>query len=969
MNFLEKLGQNVQHLPNKIAMKVNLQSKGISYGELDILSGRVLSYLNKKQIGKEDFVAIYLPRGVEPLICVIGVLKAGAAFVIIEENYALERTEFIKKDCGSKLVIDYAVWQEIQHEQPTAVTALWDDHAAALVYTSGSTGVPKGVVHEYGNIEKIILSLQVESLKPSSDDRLSLIIPLTFVVSLMAFFITLFAAATFYVVPYTVIKNPKAFYVYLLENCITVTFLPPSVFRAFPNFGPHMRMVILGGEIAVQTYNEGVIAVNIYSMSEVGAAITYFTIDKLYNITPIGTPPIDLGIRLLDEEGNMVPDGEIGELCVYTPFVRGYLNRPVENELAFREGHIYHTGDLACKLPDGNYVVHGRKDDMIKINGNRIEPGEIEEVVRRVLGLDWVSAKGFTEGDSGFICVYYTQDIEIDEEKTRQELLQHLPYYMLPSHFIKLDSVPLNSNGKLDRKALLPPVKEKCQEEYTAPTNELESQLCNAFAKALHLDRIGIHDDFYQLGGDSLGAITALSFCDIEGLTASEIFRGRTPEKIAKLCMELLVPTLEEDENAALTRSFLLTPEQLYMVDYQLYVPKSTMYNLSFFARLHHRVDVERFTCAVNQTILRHPALLTVFDFNEDGEMIQHYNAAFAKPIAAEPISERDLSALKDTLICPYTIIGAPLYRCRLFKTEESLYFFFDVHHTVFDGTSFHVLLHDINALYSGETALSKDFYYDILAQNTKTASSPAYKEGLDYFASRYDKEDFEMLETYASKTSENRIDCIKLLLPKIQDLRFTVAPMHQPLSNNILFLAVTALTIAQYSKKPYATFSWIYNGRSSAKHMSTVGLLLNMLPLSVKLPGNRTFTDILEDIGEQVSLGIQHGCVHYLAKKKQSRIDYNISMLYQDTMYNFGMICGEKVEILPLKRPYAASQGALDIEICQDEQGTLVMFGFNAGQFDSSFIESLSNTYGKIAIKLLAGTTLKELTVNDLLG
>ncbi|MEG0272176.1 MAG: AMP-binding protein [Hydrogenoanaerobacterium sp.] len=969
-NFLKELKQIVEHTPDKIALKVSLQSEGMSYALLDMLSGRVLSYLSRKGIGKEDFVAICLPRGADPIVCVVGVLKAGAAFVIIEESYAPERAAYIKKDCGCKLTIDYAVWQEIQQEQPSDAIASWDEHAAAFaVYTSGSTGNPKGVLHEYGHLNAMIASSQAGNrMRMLPDDRMALIAPLTFVTSVEAFLTILFASATLYIVPYAVVKNPKVFMEYLFENCISVVFLPPSAFRVFPKFGPHMRLVMLGGEMAVQTYREDITVINAYGSSETGGVVCYFVIDKLYDITPIGTPTADFKLFILDENGNPVPDGEVGELCVYLPFTRGYLNRPEENERAFQKGHIYHTGDLACKQADGNYVMRGRMDDMIKINGNRIEPGEIEAVVKRVLNLDWVAVKGFLEGDSGFICVYYTKDIEIDEEKTRQTLLQYLPYYMLPTHFIKLDSVPLNPHGKLDRKALLPPCKEANRSEYVAPRNQLEERLCKAFAEALGLERIGINDDFYQLGGDSLTSMTALVLCEIKELTVAEIFRGRTPAKVAKLCEELCVNSCENDAQAALKRSFLLTPEQLYMVDCQLYAPKSTMHNLSMLARLGKHVDIERFTDAVSKTIARHPALLTVFGFNEDGDMIQHYDATLAKPLVVEQISESALEALKDSLIYPYTIVGSLLYRCRIFKTEMASYFFFDVHHTVFDGTSFHALLNDIEAIYSGKTELQEDSYYSILAENVRIKDGDAYKEGLNYFRNRYGAQDFSLLEPYANKTAENRLESLELGLPKIQDVRLASVPGHQPVSNNVLFAAITALALARHSKKSCVNFEWVYNGRSSVSHISTVGLLFNILPLSVQLSDNLSFSELLEDIVEQVRLGIQYGCVHYVSTKFQSQKDYAVAVIYQDKMRDFATLCGEEVTALPIHNAYAAANCALDIEITQEENETQLWFHYNNKQFDKSFMEELINIWGEIAKKLLTSADMKELHVNDLI-
>ena len=187
-------------------------------------------------------------------------------------------------------------------------------------------------------------------------------------------------------------------------------------------------------------------------------------------------------------------------------YVRGYMNLPEETGKAFVNG-IYHSGDLAKKLPDVNLVLLGRSNDMIKINGNRIEPAEIEAAVKNALGIDWVAAKDFENGSQSYLCAYYTADVEIDAEKLRAELLKKLPYYMIPSYYIHIDAIPLKPNGKLDRKALPEPEYQDLSAQYAEPTNDTEKALCNAFAKVLKLEKVGIHDDFYEMGGDSLGLL------------------------------------------------------------------------------------------------------------------------------------------------------------------------------------------------------------------------------------------------------------------------------------------------------------------------------------------------------------------------------------------------------------------------------------------------------------------------------
>ena len=268
-----------------------------------------------------------------------------------------------------------------------------------------------------------------------------------------------------------------------LEKRISCTFLTPSYVRILGGqTGPFLKKLIVGSEPANNIYLDKVEIYNMYAMSESGFVVSVFKIDKPYSTCPIGKPQFDLDYMLLDEDGNPVSDNEIGEICFRNEYVRGYMNLPEETGKAFVNG-IYHSGDLAKKLPDGNLVLLGRSNDMIKINGNRIEPAEIEAAVKNALGIDWVAAKGFENGSQSYLCAYYTADVEIDAEKLRAELLKKLPYYMIPSYYIHIDAIPLKPNGKLDRKALPEPEHQDLSAQYAEPTNDTEKALCNAFGR------------------------------------------------------------------------------------------------------------------------------------------------------------------------------------------------------------------------------------------------------------------------------------------------------------------------------------------------------------------------------------------------------------------------------------------------------------------------------------------------------
>lgn len=344
-DFIQVVMDYAETEPDKIALVDGGGSVSYTYHHIDYLSGKVYGYLKNHGIGKEDFVAICLPRSAQPVIAMLGVWKAGAAFVMLEENYAPERTEFIIKDCACRLVIDSSVWEEIQNTPSMSGHESVNEHDAALaIYTSGSTGTPKGVLHEFGSIDFMDRSNRFEGINNISHDEIDgMITPMTFIAGAGACIMALMAGCTLHIIPYSIVKNPPALEKYLCDYRITKISLSPTLYRAFRSFSPYLKKIFMGGEPISGIYNDRISIISAYSMSECGALVVAFRIDKAYDRTPIGKPQFDLDYWIVDEQGNDVADGEAGELCVRIPYVRGYINNPELTDHVFKN-KIYHTG-------------------------------------------------------------------------------------------------------------------------------------------------------------------------------------------------------------------------------------------------------------------------------------------------------------------------------------------------------------------------------------------------------------------------------------------------------------------------------------------------------------------------------------------------------------------------------------------------------------------------------------------------
>ena len=969
-HIMDTLERYVAETPDEAILFDESHGKGITYAQLDDMSGRVYAYLKNHGIGREDFVLLCLPRGVLPIIGMIGVWKAGAAWALVEDTYAPERIAYIRQDCGCKFELNAGNWDEVMHTEPLKGHAKTDLHDAAYaIDTSGTTGNPKGVLHEYGNLDRAIASIQVNGVTPfTGKDRLALLAPMNFVASVIVILkaLSIHRGKT-YVVSYATIKNPAALAKFFLTKRITITFLTPSYARMFAGkTGPFLRMMFVGSEPANNLFTPSPELINIYACSESGYAVGVFAIDQSYESCPIGKPEVATKIDLIGEDGVAVEGDGMGELCFENPYVRGYLNLPEETKKAFVDG-MYHSGDLARIDEKGNYVLLGRSNDMIKINGNRIEPAEIEAAVKQVLGIDWVAAKGFDDKGKSFLCAYYTANVEVDSEKMRQELMKRLPYYMIPAYYMHIDKVPLKPNGKLDRAALPKPDVQQFRTDYVAPTNETEKILCEGMQKVLKLDTVGIRDNFYEMGGDSLASIELITECKLPGLSASDIFRGRTPEKIAELYAEKKIHDdgVDPDERneAALKTEHQLTTEQTYMIDYQLYTPSSTMYNLFSLMKLDKEVfDPERLAEALKKAILNHPALVTVFSYNKDGELVQSYTPEIQEDIHVEKTTEFEFRFIRDSLVYPFKIVCGKLSRCRVFETEKAAYVFFDVHHSLFDGTSLKVFLGSIMNAYMG-AELDKDYYYGMLAKREQEAHTEFYEESRKYFEDRYDSVKWSSYPKTDHESRENEMG--ELITPLgIEQPQMAAMERAYRITRNEFFIAVAAMAISIYNGENDIKLSWIYNGREDLQMMTSVGLLFRDLPVGIRFNDRATLREVFADVHEQVQKGIEHSCYPYVDSHNQVANGESAYLLYQQDIRDMGGMGGFDVENVDVRQNQAASQTILDMEILDGADGLMLMIDYAASRYEDSSIEHFRDIYVKVAQAMVTHNSQEDVTV-----
>ncbi|KAF1061953.1 amino acid adenylation domain-containing protein [Burkholderia gladioli] len=586
--------------PEAIALLHDGQS--LAYGELDTRANRIAHALRERGVGADQRVALCVERGFDLVAGVLGILKAGAAYVPLDPAYPAQRLSYMLDDSApAVLLTSQALLDSVPALAAASSTLLLenctaaapDDFTAApvlpeqlayVIYTSGSTGQPKGVTVTHANVLRLFSATQ-DAFGFDHDDVWTLFHSFAFDFSVWEIWGALLAGGRLVIVPKPVAQSPEAFHALLGEAGVTVLNQTPSAFRQLiaaqrASSATHrLRHVIFGGEALdpgmlapwyADPRNAATRLANMYGITETTVHVSYRALeagDAERAGSPIGRALPDLGAYLLDERREAVPEGVAGELYIAgAGLARGYLGRPaltaerfVPNPFGAPGSRLYRTGDLARRLADGSLDYLGRNDEQVKIRGFRIELGEIAAAVAALPGVrDAVvlvrefggqDAGGEREDSDPRLVAYVVREPAaaaaegVDEiAAARTALAASLPDYMVPAHFVELEHLPLTANGKLDRRALPMPDAGRLTLRYEAPQNDIQQRLAQIWAELLKVERVGIHDNFFDLGGNSLSIVRLhgrlVAAFDAQ-LTVVDLFRHTT---VARLALSLSAP-------------------------------------------------------------------------------------------------------------------------------------------------------------------------------------------------------------------------------------------------------------------------------------------------------------------------------------------------------------------------------------------------------------------------------------------
>ena len=955
--------------PDKTA--VVFKDKRFTYAEVDDISDRIASYIASKGLGLEDVVAILIARSEWMAIASLGVLKAGCAYQPLDPTYPKERLSFMMQDTASKLLIADEELCSILDEYKGEVLLTKDienltdskelagpkpESLFTLIYTSGSTGVPKGCQLEHRNMVAFS-HMHQHALHVEADSRIGAYASFGFDACLLELWPPLMVGATVYIIPEEIRLDLVALNDYFEQNGITHTFMTTQVARSFVNdIANHsLKAFITGGEKLADVTPPPYLLLNGYGPSESICYVTAFAVkEKLQNI-PIGKAVENMHLYIMDAYGHRLPVGAAGELWVNGPQVgRGYLNRPEKTAEAFVEtpwGRCYRTGDIVRYLPDGNIQFVGRRDGQVKVRGFRIELTEVEAIIRQYPGIKDVTVQAFDEESGGkFIAAYIVADEQIDVEALNNFIMDEKPPYMVPAVTMQIDRIPLNQNQKVNKKALPKPEKKaETVEESHVPMNILEEELHEIVAGIVGTKDFGVTTILGYVGLTSISAIKlAVQLNKKYGVTvdSKELVKKGNIQYIENEILNLLLNAPVQSRQESEEHSVESTNVPLSYAQMGVYVdcmkqPTSTIYNIPSLIGFPKDTDTALLAKSVETIVKAHPQFHVHFG-SEGSDIVQIVDANQPVVITQSKLSEEELEKYKVEFVKPFNLKKGPLYRMEIVTTEERVYLLADVHHLIFDGSSFDLFVNQLCELMNGHEIEAEAISYAAFVADEKAAEeSPKHAEAQAFFQERLGKVE-GVTEVPSDLTNPVEQGFTRCASSKLDFKAMETFCKQHNLSPAHLTLAAVFYSLARFTNNEQICITTISNGRSDLRICNTVGMFVNTLALSAQI-GEQSVMEFLNETSANFDETLRHENYPFAQIAADYDLSAEIMFAYQMGVIDSYIVNGQKLEIEPLELDVPKFRIAFYI---QESDGVpSVCIEYDNGRYSESLMQRLAQS------------------------
>ncbi len=908
------------------AVAITCGDRSWTYREVDEAANRLAHLLVGEEAGPGRCVALLLSRSAEAVVAMLAVLKTGAAYVPIDPTVPAARIAFVLGDAapiaaitttalagrleGHGLVVIDVDDPRIDTQPSTALPAPAADEIAYLIYTSGTTGVPKGVAVAHRNVIQLLNALDAD-LELSPGQVWTQCHSLAFDFSVWEIFGALLHGGRLVVVPESVVRSPEDLHAMLVREQVSVLSQTPAAFYALqtvdaqsPELGDQLKLetVVFGGE-ALEPQRLGTWLerhpglprlINMYGITETTVHASFreiVDVDVDSGVSPVGVPLAHLAFFVLDKSLRPVPAGVVGELYV-AGFGLGYgyvgragltASRFVACPFAGAGAagmRMYRTGDLVCWGPDGQLRYLGRADEQVKIRGYRIELGEVQAALAGVDGVEQavVMAREDRPGDKRLVG-YVTGTA--DPGAARTALADRLPPYMVPAAVVVLSALPLTVNGKLDKRAL-PAPEYSDAEGYRAPANAVEEIVAGIYAQVLGLERVGIDESFFNMGGDSLSAMRVIAAINAgldAGLSVRALFEAPT---VAQLAPRIgaggdgLEPLVAGTRPAVVPLSF--AQSRLWFLD-QLQGP-SPVYNMAVALRLSGGLDVEALGAALGDVVGRHESLRTLFvapDGAPQQVVVPPERADFGWQVvdatgwSAARLGEAIETAARHTFDLTTEV---PL-RARLFRVADDEHVLVAaMHHIAADGLSLTPLVRDLGVAYASRcagqapgwaplpvqyvdyTLWQRAQLGDLEDSHSRIAAQVAYWE--DVLAGMPEHLELPTDRPYPAVADQRGASVAVDWPAELQQRVARVAREHNATSFMVVQAALAVL-LSKLSGSSDVAVGFAIAGRPDPALTELVGFFVNTLVLRVDLAGDPTVPELLDQVRQRSLAAYEH--------------------------------------------------------------------------------------------------------------
>ena len=990
----ENRGETLVSLFRKQAKKtpdgyaIVFKEKTLTYAELDTKSDRIAGYLAAKNKG--GVVGILVNRSEMMPMGALSVMKSGGAYLPLDPSYPAERLEFMLEDAGAAVVLADEVLKDRipgykgEFLLTKDITGLPDGNLPSgpkpadtmiLLYTSGTTGKPKGVMLSQANLVNFC-TWYARHHNISRHDNIPAYASFGFDAHMMDAYPALISGACVHIIPEEMRLDLPALRDYFNDNGISVAFITTQLGRQFAESmsSSSLRVLSVGGETLVPVAPpKGYSFNNVYGPTECTVLITEFHVDKLYDRVPIGRALDNTALYVVDKHTRLAPVGTSGELCVAGRQVsmKGYLNRPDITEEKFVKNPfsddpdyavMYRTGDVVRFLPDGNIDFVGRRDFQVKIRGFRVELTEIEERIRAFPAVkDAAVVAADAPGGGKCAVAYIVGETAIEIEFLNKFIEQELPAYMVPSATMQIEKIPLNPNGKVDRRKLPNPEFSDAagSENEVRPLNDLEAKIFDVAVKILGHERFGLTTSLLRAGLTSLSSIKLATAIDEKlGVAPSvhAIMKNPTLLGIENIIIGLLLAgkTQTQEKQKKRQDRYPLSQSQMGLYYECVKNPETVIYNIPVCFALDKDTDTGRLQKAVSEAINAHPALKTRLFL--DGEVVwQRYTVDQTHTPEIIATAEADMPAIKSAFVRPFHLFDEPLIRISIYATEQKLYLMLDFHHIIFDGISLDIFMRELEKAYNGKSLEIESFTtFDAAQIEKEYENSEEYRIAKAFFDSLMKNGDGATeIPSDRKKTGKSGApETVRTTVEK-ESLAASLAVLGVTPSS--LFLGATVFATSRFANTKNIGIAAISNGRESPRLRNTIGMFVKTLPLVFNVESSATAATYLSYVQKTMYSAIMHEAYPYTKLASEYQYYPQILFAYQGSLgkgdgFNLGgkPVSTDMMSLDTVKFP-------IDISIEEDGKAYCVKIEYDPSLWDMSTMETYAGCIAYMARQFAA--------------